>query len=60
MNKGLEALESIKRSFRFNVDKFVYNANKNYFKTVEKDLEILDIIKRYPLGDILGLCFNIY
>ena len=47
MSKGLEKLESIKRSFIFNVDKLVYNANKNHFKTIEKELKALEIIKKY-------------
>lgn len=54
MSKGLEALESIKDSFKFNVHKLVYNANKNDFKIIEKELidgeknkKTLEIIKPF-------------
>ena len=44
MSKGLEALESIEESFKFNVDKYVWQANKNDFKTIEKELKRLEEI----------------
>lgn len=46
MSKGLEALNSLKISCRQNMDTIPYRNNKWRFKTIEKELRALEVIKK--------------